>query len=62
MQATNDALNVQFNKLLDKMLFVTQESEQNASDGVDSSSGEGFEVYLQEMRSALIELKKEVNN
>ncbi|MEV4050420.1 hypothetical protein AB0J55_04465 [Amycolatopsis sp. NPDC049688] len=61
-QATNDVLNLQFNKLLDKMLFVTQESEQNASDDAANSSGEGFEVYLQEMRSALIELKKDVNN
>ncbi|GAA1028866.1 MULTISPECIES: hypothetical protein [Amycolatopsis] len=61
-QATNDVLNLQFNKLLDKMLFVTQESEQNASEDATGSPSEGFEVYLQEMRSALIELKREVNN
>src|SRR3569833_1416643 len=61
-QATNDVLNVQFNKLLDKMLVVTQESEQNAADDATSSPAENFEVYLQEMRSALLDLKKEVNN
>ncbi|WET79511.1 hypothetical protein P3102_36775 [Amycolatopsis sp. QT-25] len=60
-QATNDTLNTQFGKLLDKMLVVTHESEKNVAEDAESDPAEVFESYFQEMRSALTELKQEVN-
>ncbi|MEV6901577.1 hypothetical protein [Amycolatopsis sp. NPDC051372] len=60
-QATNETLNGQFNKLLDKMLDVTRESE-SAAESPGSNSSEVFESFLQEMRSALTDVKREVNH